>query len=197
MSYWWKLPWFIAFLKNIYKKYVICIIANWTICCRICRDKTDTSYSNKGFIMATLYSKLQCRGGGAEEDVGVHWKPITHQLNHSGKNWGKVREHENTARHVERRCRATIKAWITSSNQTGRETGRKQSSTQTSSPVNKIVWRTEWAAMGWWKSIKSGVRWVFVGGCLLFLPDKNISMLDLVMPREDYRLAGAAVGLTH
>lgn len=33
--------------------------------------------------------------------------------------------------------------------------------------------------------------------CLLFLPDKNISVLDLVMPREDYRLAEAAVGLTH
>lgn len=35
------------------------------------------------------------------------------------------------------------------------------------------------------------------GGCVLFPPDKNISLLDLVMPREDYRLAGAAVGLTH
>lgn len=38
---------------------------------------------------------------------------------------------------------------------------------------------------------------MFAGKCLLFLPDKNISVLDLVMPREDYRLAGAAVGLTH
>lgn len=35
------------------------------------------------------------------------------------------------------------------------------------------------------------------GGCVLFPPDKNISLLDLVMLREDYRLAGAAVGLTH
>lgn len=63
-------------------------------------------------------------------------------------------------------CPATIKAWITSSNQMG----RKQSSTQTSSPVNKIVWRTEWAALGWWKSIKSGVRWLFGGDvCCSFL----------------------------
>lgn len=37
-----------------------------------------------------------------------------------------------------------------------RKTSRKQSSTQTNSPANKIVWRTEWAALGWWKSIKSG-----------------------------------------
>lgn len=33
---------------------------------------------------------------------------------------------------------------------------------------------------------------MFGGVCVLFPPDKNISLLDLVMPREDYRLAGAA-----
>lgn len=37
---------------------------------------------------------------------------------------------------------------------------------------------------------------VVVGGeCLLFLADKNISVLDLVMPREDYRLADSSSGL--
>lgn len=33
------------------------------------------------------------------------------------------------------------------------------------------------------------------GECLLFLADKNISVLDLVMPREDYRLADSSSGL--
>lgn len=33
------------------------------------------------------------------------------------------------------------------------------------------------------------------GVCLLFLADKNISALDLVMPREDYRLADSGGGL--
>lgn len=176
------------------------IVPNWLKQCRICRNsyrhKTENSYLITDLIMVSLYRGLMWEGYFVSK-LSVDLIILKHVWRKLTKHVGNISECNNKHPRLGYFCTAIIKDWITLSNQTGKKTSRKQSSTQTSSPVNKIVWCTEWAALGRWKSIKSGVHWVFRGGCVLFLPDKNISVLDLVMPREDYRLAGAAVGLTH
>lgn len=190
---------------NNTQKQVIClkstwIIPSWIKYCRLCwnsyRNFTKNSHLIKYLIMVLSYRNMIWEGYFVSK-LSTDLIILKHVWRKFTKHVGNVSEYNNKHPQLGYFCTGTIKAWITLSNQTGKKTSRKQTSTQTSSPVNKIVWRTEWAALGRWKSIKSGVHWVFGGGCMLFLPDKNISVLDLVMPREDYRLAGAAVGLTH